>query len=97
MDTNYVTVNNYIDVYDTITETYTNYINVYDSLIVDLTGLITSVNAPFNKTLQVKVNPNPAFEVLILEVLDTQLTASYTFELININGQTVLANGSLNN
>jgi hypothetical protein len=80
-DTNYINVNNYVD--------------VYDSLIVDLTGAITSVNAPFNNTLQVKVYPNPASEVLILEVLDAEVTASYTYELINVNGQTVLANGSL--
>ena len=80
-DTNYINVNNYV--------------NVYDSLIVDLTGVITSLDAPFNKTLQVKVYPNPASEVLILEVLDAEVTASYTYELININGQTVEANGSL--
>ena len=80
-DTNYINVNNYVD--------------VYDSLIVDLTGAITSLDAPFNNTLQVKVYPNPASEVLILEVLDAEVTASYTYELININGQTVEANGSL--
>ncbi|MAW66007.1 MAG: hypothetical protein CMD18_07420 [Flavobacteriales bacterium] len=73
----------------------TVYINVYDSLIVDLTGLVTSVNAPFNNALQVKVYPNPASELLILEVLDAGVTASYTYELMNVNGQTILANGSL--
>ena len=82
VDTNYVEINKYVD--------------VYDSLIVDLTGLITAVNVPFSSNLQVKVYPNPASELLILEVLDAQVTSAYSFELININGQTVMTNGLLN-
>ena len=81
IDTNYVTVNNYVD--------------VYDSLIVDLTGVVTAIDAPFNKTLQVKVYPNPASELLFLEVLDAQVTSAYSFELINVTGS-IVAEGLLN-
>ena len=81
-DTNYVTINNFVDVYDT--------------LVVDLTGIVTDINTPFNNVLQVRVYPNPASQLLFLEVLDTEITSNYTFEVINLNGQSVLANGSLN-
>ena len=81
-DTNYVQVNNYVD--------------VYDSLIVDLNGGVTAINTPLSSNLQVKIYPNPVSELLTLEVLDAQVTSNYTYELININGQILVANGSLN-
>ena len=83
LDTNYINVNNYID--------------VYDSLIVDLTGVITAINAPFNNTLQVKIYPNPASDNLTLEVLDASVTESYLYQLFSVTGQNVVSNGFLDN
>ena len=80
-DTNYVNVNNYVD--------------VYDSLIIDLTRSITAVDEPFSSNMQVKVYPNPASQLLFLEVLDAQVTSAYSFELINVNGS-IVADGLLN-
>jgi hypothetical protein len=85
----------FITFYDTNYVQVTNYVDVSDSLIIDLTGLITSVNAPFNSNLQVKIYPNPASELLILEVLNPEITVAYSYELINVNGQTMMANGFL--
>ena len=84
-----------VTVTDTNFVTKTNYVNVYDSLIVDLTGIITAINAPFSKPLQVKIYPNPASQLLFLELLDAQVTSVYSYELINVNGS-IVANGLLN-
>lgn len=89
------TITTHITVTDTNYVTKTNYVDVYDSLIVDLTGVITAIDAPFNSTLQVRVYPNPASQLLFLEVLDTQVTSAYSFELINVNGS-IVADGLLN-
>jgi hypothetical protein len=86
-----------ITVVDTNYVTKTNYIDVYDSLIVDLTGVITAINAPFNNTLQVKIYPNPASDNLTLEVLDASVTESYLYQLFSVTGQNVVSNGFLDN
>lgn len=92
-----------VSIYDTITITDTNYVNVnnyidvYDSLIIDLTGVITAVDAPFNSNLQVKVYPNPASENLTLEVLDASATETYLYQLFSVTGQNVVSNGFLDN
>ena len=84
-----------ITVIDTNFVTKTNYVNAYDSLIVDLTGVITTINAPFTSNMQVKVFPNPASQLLFLEVLDAQVTSAYSFELVSVNGS-IVADGLLN-
>ena len=42
------------------------------------------------------IYPNPVSDVLILEVLDSQATSAYSFELINLNGQILMFDGLLN-
>jgi hypothetical protein len=109
-DTNLVVYNDTIihTIYDTITtvnvqfdtlyETIidTNYVDVYDILFVDLTGGVTEVNPLVVSDLMVRVYPNPATQLLLLEVLNTEATLSYTFELINLNGQIIMSRSALN-
>lgn len=90
-DTNFITVNdtNYINV--------NNYVDVYDSLIVDLSGNVTAIGTSFNLNTQVKIYPNPASETLTLEVLDAVATETYLYQLFSVTGQNVVTNGFLDN
>ncbi len=76
----------YVTVYDTITYYDTVLITVTDTLIIDVT--LTGITPP-NNTNTIKVYPNPANDVVIIDNGDFSTLTNYTIKIVNDLGQQI--------
>ena len=85
-DTNFVTDTTFITINDTITYYDTVLVSVTDTLIIDIT--LTGI-APPNNINTIKVYPNPANDIVIIDNGNYANMSNYTLKIVNSLGQDV--------
>jgi PKD repeat protein len=85
-DTTEVFDTTFVTIYDTITYYDTVLVSVTDTLIIDVS--LTGV-APPNNINTMKVYPNPANDVVIIDNGDYSIMSNYTLKILNTLGQEV--------